>query len=145
MQHGVRDTARKMRSRWRIVIAILVATCACFLCLVVGTWLVLQVSGAREEFTTIVNGGFRMDASGSLEMVERLYLPMLGVQGCAAIVSGLCVGLVAGRKSASAAIIGISPLYVLTFATGLTTKNAVWAFAYAVSGTTAAYVIGRKT
>lgn len=136
-------TAGRIRSWWRIVVAILVATCACFVCVVAGAWLVLRVSGAREEFASIASGTSRLATFDSLEMLERLYLPMmLGVQGGGAIVSGLCVGLLAGRKFASAAIVGISPLYLLTFAAGLSTENAIWACAYAVSATIAAYVIG---
>lgn len=145
MEHGVKDTATTMRSPWRIVVAIVAALCACLTCLIVGAWLVLRMSGAREEFTSILNRGVRLDALSSADLLERLYVPvMLGVQGCSAIVSGLCVGLIAGRKSAGAAIVGIAPLYLITFATGLTTENVIWVCAYAASAIAAAYVIGRK-
>jgi hypothetical protein len=151
VQQGADDAAKAMLRPWRVVVAIIAANCVCLTCIVVGVWFVLRWSGAGETFTTIAAAGFAVEhggrfvASDPWATMERLYLPLMaGVQGSAAIAGGLALGFVAGRRSAAAAVIGIVPLYVNTFASGLTAENTIWACAYVGAAVAAAYLIGRE-
>lgn len=75
-----RETPIHRRSR--VVVAILVANFACLICIVLGSWLLLRLSGARDRIATIANGGLGVGALKSVDTLEGLYLPMmLGVQG----------------------------------------------------------------
>jgi len=116
-----------------MVVAFIAANCVCLTGVAVGAWLVLRLSGAGEQ------------SPNAWASLQALYLPLMaGVQGAAAIAGGLCIGLVAGKKGAAAAPIAITPLYVITFATGATVENFVWACAYVAVATTAASLVGRK-
>ena len=125
--------------------ATVAAMCACLLSLIVGAWLVLQLSGAGDEFKTAVRGGFAAGGADTVATLQRLYFPMmLGVQGCAAMVSGACVRLIAGRGALGAAVVAITPLYVLAFSTGPTAANALWAGGYVAASIIAASLVGRR-
>lgn len=135
-----------MLRAWRVLLTIIAANGVCLTCVVVGVWLVLRWSGAGEAFTTIAAPGLTVGHAGRLgAAMDGLYLPLMaGVQGFAAIAGGVSVGVIAGRRFAVAAITGIVPLYVNTFASGISSEAAIWACAYGCAAVAAAYLLGRE-
>jgi hypothetical protein len=151
VQHDIDASAKATQGGRRLVIAILSANLVSVIGIVVGAWLVLRLSGAGDEFRRIVEAGFSVDhgrqlaASDPWAMLQGLYLPLTaGVLGSAAIASGLCIGLIAGRRAAVGAALGIFPLYVVTFANGPSAESTVWGCAYVAAATAVAYLFGRR-
>jgi hypothetical protein len=66
---------------------------------------------------------------------------MLGILGGAAVCTGLWTGAMSRSKVALIATVGIIPLYVISFTTGLSWSNVTWAGLYTLLAIGTAYVI----
>ncbi|HTM25441.1 MAG TPA: hypothetical protein VL225_09635 [Vicinamibacterales bacterium] len=151
MPQRAEDSVQTMMIPWRVVVAIVAANSVCLACIVVGVWVVLHWTGADETLTTIAAAGFGSEhvrpsvVFDPWATLDRLYIPiMAGVQGLASIASGSTVGLIAGRRFAAGAVIGIVPLYVNTFSKGPAMESIAWACAYVAAAVLPAYLIGRE-
>lgn len=141
-------TSRQLREIVTAVGALII----CVACITIGTWIFLRVSGAGEELRRLQNAAAATPPSGAHSagpavdveaMMAAWSLPvMLGVLGSAALCTGVWVGVMSRSRVSLIAIVGIMPLYVIAFATGLNRFNLIWAGLYTVLAIGTAYAIG---
>jgi hypothetical protein len=127
-----------MRTRpLREIFTAVAALVICLVCMTVGTWIFLRLSGARDEFR-LLRDAARDTASPGQSPPSRALDPdvlmaawslpvMLGILGGAAVCTGLWTGAMSRSKVALIATVGIIPLYVISFTTGLSWSNVTWA------------------
>lgn len=130
----------------RDVSAAIGAVAVCLACLAVGTWIFLQLSGAGDEFRALQQapaGSPTLEGIDLEVMMARWSLPvMLGVSGGAALCTGLVAGFFSRRRTlVGIVLVGIVPLYVIAFATGLRGSNLLWATLYTIVAVGAAYAV----
>jgi len=117
------------------------AVAICVVTVVVGTWMFLRFSGAGDELRAVQEAA--SDPDGLRNAARRLGDPerimaawsvpvMFAVLGISAAVTGVWAGMTSTRRPGLMALIGIAPLYLMSFAASFRWSSVGWAVLYTI-------------